>query len=75
MSRRWLRRVMLAGGVALALGAGCVRVEVYQRQTLAHPALAAPPWPVLERGQEHVREVREASGGGRGAAGGGCGCN
>ena len=52
--------LLIAG--ALALG-GCVRVRPHERQTLAHPALAQPPWP-----DAHLVDVVLRGGGG-------CGCN
>ena len=64
--------LLIAG--ALALG-GCVRVRPHERQTLAHPALAQPPWPDAQAAHDHVYQVREGSEGAVGAGGGGCGCN
>lgn len=61
--------------LALVLAPGCVRVQPWQRETLARPELREPPWPMLAKGLQHVYQVREASQGGYGAAGGGCGCN
>lgn len=60
---------------ALALAVGCVRVHAYQRETLAHPALAQPPWPERYAAHAHVYDVREGSAGAVGVGGGGCGCN
>jgi len=54
---------------------GCVRVKVYQRERLAHPAMQGDVWPGQSAADEHVFEVREASKGATGSVGGGCGCN
>ena len=61
--------------IAIAAVAGCVRVRVYQRQILAHPAMQEPVWAAAARADQHMFEVREGSGGATGASGGGCGCN
>jgi hypothetical protein len=61
---------------ALALLTGCENVKPWQRGTLADPAMNSG-----ERNRanialnEHVWFSREAATGGRGVAGGGCGCN
>lgn len=71
-----MRRGPRLVGLALVLFLGaCATVKPWQRETLAKPALQDPPWPLVHRGQQHVYDVREASSGGYGAAGGGCGCN
>jgi hypothetical protein len=68
----WTRWSLLA--LALALG-GCVRVRPHERQTLAHPGLAQPPWRDAQAAHDHVYQVREGTEGAVGAGGGGCGCN
>lgn len=73
MSRAAALAVVIALG-AVALGA-CVRVRPHERQRLADPAMQAPVWPVLDRADEHVHEVREGTGGATASGGGGCGCN
>jgi hypothetical protein len=60
---------------ALGAVAGCARVAPHQRGLLARPGLQQPVWPGLDRAEQHMYQVREASGGDGGAAGGGCGCN
>lgn len=69
-----LRTAALALLAAALLG-GCLRVQPYQRETLAHPGMRAAPWPALQRSSQHIDEVREGSRGATGHAGGGCGCN
>jgi hypothetical protein len=60
--------------VALTFAA-CAPVKPWRRETLAKPELRSPPWPVQQRAEVHVYEIREGSSGGYGSAGGGCGCN
>lgn len=64
--------------IALVLGligvAGCAPVKPYERELLTLPgmSLASTTDGDLE---QHMLESREASAGGYGAKGGGCGCN
>jgi len=50
-------------------------VKPYERERLADPIMAFDRNPVSSAYMDHVIEVRSASRGGSGAAGGGCGCN
>ena len=50
-------------------------VKPYERERLADPIMSFDRNPVSSAYTEHVLEVRAASRGGNGAAGGGCGCN
>jgi hypothetical protein len=61
--------------VILGLGAGCVRVQPHQRETLARRSMNPQPEPSEQKLDDHVEESREGSIGGTGAGGGGCGCN
>jgi len=73
-----LRCLLLLAGVALA-AAACAPIEPwvkpYEREHLADPIMALDPNPVSSAYLDHVFEVREASRGAMGGAGGGCGCN
>lgn len=59
----------------LLLTAGCAEVAPYQRGTLARRCMTVAPAPGAQAGRDHALAVREAAAGGRGAQGGGCGCN
>jgi hypothetical protein len=50
-------------------------VKPYERERLADPIMAFDRNPVSSQYMDHLFEVRSASRGGNGAAGGGCGCN
>lgn len=65
---------VLAALLFLSLGAGCARVKPYQRELLALPAMSLQPDDAVAA-EQHMLQAREASMGGYGAAGGGCGCN
>jgi hypothetical protein len=58
------------------LGAGgCATVEPWQRGNLADFAMLPDRDPLYRAMTEHIYFSREASNGGRGVGGGGCGCN
>ncbi len=63
-------------GIVFLVGAlgGCARVKPYQRELLAQPGMS---FALTSEGEmeQHLLESREASFGGFGAGGGGCGCN
>jgi hypothetical protein len=65
--------------VALLLCAACSNIQPwvkpYERDRLADPIMAWERDAISAEYKDHVREVREGSRGGTGAAGGGCGCN
>jgi len=54
---------------------GCSSVEPWERGNLAKPEMQVSGDPVDELLMEQVFYSKEASSGGVGAAGGGCGCN
>ena len=62
----------------LALGAcstALVRVQPYERGTLAKPVMSSTLDPLQKAMTEHAYFSREAASGGSGVGGGGCGCN
>ena len=66
-----LGMLLLIGGLITA----CTPVQPWQRGYLAKPEMAWQP-DVLESAlNKHIFFSKEASSGGSGAAGGGCGCN
>jgi uncharacterized protein DUF4266 len=72
--RWWL---VFAIGVAAALSAGCapVGVKIWERDILAKAEMR-PDHDAVDRSvDDHIYFSKEASSGGRGFGGGGCGCN
>ena len=72
------RRIHLAlAALALALVAlsSCARVQPWERDMLADPRMQPDAAPVTAGIDEHIYFSKEASSGGRGFGGGGCGCN
>ena len=74
--RRLARRVLLASLVPLTLG-GCAGVgaKPWQRGVLAREDMQVDADAVQAGLDDHIYFSKEASSGGRGFAGGGCGCN
>jgi hypothetical protein len=66
--------------LACALGGGCsstklVRVQPWERATMADYTMRPDRDPLQTAMAEHIYFSREASSGGRGVGGSGCGCN
>ena len=78
-SKAWGRRLGLAFLTGLtAIGAsGCANMGVkpWERDLLAEPGMEIDPDVVMTALDEHIYFSKEASTGGLGTAGGGCGCN
>ncbi|MBL9202590.1 MAG: DUF4266 domain-containing protein [Opitutaceae bacterium] len=71
---------LLAAAAAGLLFSGCsspslVRVQPWERATLAGYEMRADRDPLQTALAEHVYFSREAAAGGRGVGGSGCGCN
>ena len=63
---------LAAAGAALA---GCAGIEPWQRDVLARPEMQIVADPLEAAADEHIYFSKEASSGGQGFGGGGCGCN
>ena len=72
-------RTKLAAGAALfsvvAVLGGCAGVEAWDRDVLARPDMQIVSDPIEAAADEHIYFSKEASSGGQGFGGGGCGCN
>ena len=65
-----------AGGLlVLLLLSACAPVQPWERGRLAQPRMALDEDPMLAAISAHIYDSKEASSGGSGPAGGGCGCN
>ena len=62
-------------GLAILLLTSCESVQPWERGTLARPEMQLSSDPLSDVFYEHVYYSKEASSGGTGAAGAGCGCN
>ena len=70
---RQLARLIL--GLTLLLAAACSTVQPWDRDLLAEKKMSFNPSPMLQSIDEHIYFSKEASMGGIGVGGGGCGCN
>lgn len=61
--------------VLLLVLSACSTVQPWQRDLLAKPSMALAPDKVTNALDEHIYFSKEASLGGQGVGGGGCGCN
>ncbi|MBL9190842.1 MAG: DUF4266 domain-containing protein [Opitutaceae bacterium] len=71
---RWGLRGLVLLAVAMA-GVGCSAVHPWERATLTSYAMRPDRDPLAGAMGEHIFFSREASAGGRGVGGSGCGCN
>jgi len=55
--------------------AGCAGVQPWERDVLARPEMSLDNAPLEAAIDDHIYVSKEASSGGRGFGGGGCGCN
>jgi hypothetical protein len=61
--------------ICIAALAACSPVAAWERGNLARPEMALESDPLEGALDDHIYFSKEASSGGNGAAGGGCGCN
>ena len=67
--------LLLAACLAGCSGATAVRVQPWQRATLASYSMNPNRDPLASSMTEHIYFSREAASGGNGVGGSGCGCN
>lgn len=68
------KRVGVLVAVLLCCG-GCATVQPWERERLAHPAMADDPDPDASAFDAHVAGARDAALDPSSSGGGGCGCN
>ena len=67
--------VWVIGALSLAAFSGCATVEPYQKGNLADYTMRSDRDELASVMTSHIQFSREASTGGEGVGGGGCGCN
>jgi len=72
MNIKLFRPILLIGFVFSSTGCS---VSPWERGNLAKRSMLITPNPIHSTLRSHVFDSKEASAGGSGAAGGGCGCN
>lgn len=65
----------LATSAGAACLTGCAAIEPWDRDVLARPDMQIVSDPLEAGTDEHIYFSKEASSGGQGFGGGGCGCN
>jgi len=70
-----MRCGLLIAGVLLLSGCAHVGVQPWERDVLAKPEMSLDADPLDAAIDDHIYFSKEASSGGRGFGGGGCGCN
>jgi hypothetical protein len=67
--------VLAVGACGIAALPACAGVQPWDRDVLARPDMQIVSDPVEAAADEHIYFSKEASSGGQGFGGGGCGCN
>ena len=70
-----MRKLFVAVGVLILTGCSSMGVEPWERDILAKDEMQLIADPLEVAIDEHIYFSKEASSGGRGFGGGGCGCN
>lgn len=70
-----MRSSLLLCGVLALLASGCAEVKPWDRDLLAEKQMELIPAPLDNALDTHIYFSKEASSGGSGVGGGGCGCN
>lgn len=71
-----MKRLVLAGSLLASLcGCSSLGVQPWERDVLARPEMALDSNGLDAAIDDHIYFSKEASSGGRGFGGGGCGCN
>jgi len=70
-----MRCGLLIASVLLLSGCAHVGVQPWERDVLAKPEMSLDADPLDAAIDDHIYFSKEASSGGRGFGGGGCGCN
>ena len=70
-----MRAIGLLAACLAMQGCASVGVEPWERDVLARPEMSLDANPIDAAIDDHIYFSKEASSGGRGFGGGGCGCN
>lgn len=75
MKTRLFALVILSAGVLVLSGCSSMGVEAWDRDVLAKEEMQLTTDAIEAATDDHIYFSKEASSGGRGFGGGGCGCN
>lgn len=68
-------RLALAGIAVVCAGCSSIGPKPWEKDLMARKEMQVAPYALQTAAEEHIYFSKEASSGGRGFAGGGCGCN
>ncbi len=70
-------RIALAVSALALLTSACASIgpKPWEKDLMARKEMSVNPYPLAAAADDHIYFSKEASSGGRGFAGGGCGCN
>ena len=78
-ARRPTRRILIVASIACigSLASACTSIgpKPWEKDLMARKEMQVDTHPLLTAAEDHIYFSKEASSGGRGFAGGGCGCN
>jgi hypothetical protein len=75
MNNKWIAGAGIALLAAMTSGCSSMGVEPWERDILAKDEMQLTTDPLEAATDDHIYFSKEASSGGRGFGGGGCGCN
>lgn len=75
MRKEMYRLLLACGAIVLLAGCSTMGVEPWERDILAKDEMQLVSDPLEAAIDDHIYFSKEASSGGRGFGGGGCGCN
>jgi hypothetical protein len=70
-----MKASLVAAMLLMTAGCASVGVQPWEREVLARPEMSLDADPLDAAIDDHIYFSKEASSGGRGFGGGGCGCN
>ncbi len=74
-SAKWVSFLLLLIAALAVSGCASMGVKVWERDILAKPQMQMDAQAIDRSMDDHIYFSKEASSGGRGFGGGGCGCN
>ena len=73
--RRYIGALMFAAIAPWLGGCDAIGPQPWERDLMAQRRMQLNPYPIQTAADDHIYFSKEGSSGGRGFAGGGCGCN
>lgn len=74
-SSKFITAAICAALALLCASCSSIGPRPWEKDLMARAEMKVDPYPLQSAAEDHIYFSREASSGGRGFAGGGCGCN